>query len=169
MATRCLRLLLHCSLPELATERSSQPRMTVPPLQSVSCAAMPSSLPPSLGPSPHINPSGLAASREQQPTEVDDAVLSVHSIVITPLTVVLPPALPSSPQDLRRCREQQSAEVDDAILTAPPETPDKWKAAAMSAVDALMLSDAPLQHPPGQTCGLGRRRGRRMVQPLWST
>ena len=52
--------------------------------------------------------------------------------------------------------------MDDAILTAPPEAPDKWKAAAMSAVDALMLSDAPLQHPPGQTCGLGRRRGKRM-------
>ena len=65
-------------------------------------------------------------------------------------------------EDIKACRERSqgtgagpagsepptsssSPEIDEALLTASDESLDRWKAASASAVDALMVSDAPLQ------------------------
>lgn len=63
-------------------------------------------------------------------------------------------------EDVRICREQGTcAHMDEAVMQAPPEALGRWRASAISAVDALMLSDAPLQHPPGQLALAALRNG----------
>ncbi|GAX76437.1 hypothetical protein CEUSTIGMA_g3882.t1 [Chlamydomonas eustigma] len=40
--------------------------------------------------------------------------------------------------------------LEDALSTASNDQIEKWRLRSVSAIDALMLSDAPLQYPPGQ-------------------
>ena len=61
------------------------------------------------------------------------------------------------PQDIKACRaaveapssssssSAAPAAIDEILLIASDEQLGRWRAAALSAVDALMLSDAPLQ------------------------
>ena len=63
-------------------------------------------------------------------------------------------------EDIRACRERSqgtgagpagsepacsSSEIDAGLLEASDESFDRWRVASASAVDALMVSDAPLQ------------------------
>lgn len=56
-------------------------------------------------------------------------------------------------QEIKLCLDDgASSGADDALLSAPRETLGRWRTKAESAIDALMLGDAPLLHPPAQVC-----------------
>jgi hypothetical protein len=60
------------------------------------------------------------------------------------------PALPAS-QDIRDCIAQgPSSGIDLKLLEASPEQLERWRAKSVGAVDALMMGDAPLMHPPSE-------------------
>ncbi len=60
--------------------------------------------------------------------------------------------LPPAAQDVDVCRAAGNAEAElgPGLATAAPDVLARVAAAATAAVDALMQSDAPLLHPPGQ-------------------